>query len=76
MENIQEVIDELNELNIRNLKNQEAIERIISKLLKELKGGEVSGDVKEEARQLLQSVDANALGIMEQELIREGEILN
>ena len=41
-------------------------------LLKELKEGEVSGEAKEKARTLLQAVDATTLGIMEQELIREG----
>ena len=42
------------------------------KLLKELKEGEVSAEAKERAKTLLQAVDAKTLGIMEQELIREG----
>ncbi|MBI4282966.1 MAG: DUF438 domain-containing protein [Chloroflexi bacterium] len=41
-------------------------------LLKELKEGEVSEEAKEKAKTLLQAVDAKTLGIMEQELIREG----
>ncbi len=41
-------------------------------LLKELKEGEVSEETKEKAKTLLQAVDATTLGIMEQELIREG----
>ena len=41
-------------------------------LLAELKEGEVSAEAKEKARKLLESVDATTLGIMEQELIREG----
>ena len=41
-------------------------------MLKELKEGEVSEEVKEKAKVLLQSVDAKTLGLMEQELIREG----
>ena len=41
-------------------------------LLKELKEGEVSEEAKEKAKTLLQAVDATTLGIMEQELIREG----
>lgn len=41
-------------------------------LLKELKESEVSAEAKEKAKKLLQAVDAKTLGIMEQELIREG----
>ncbi len=41
-------------------------------LLKELKSGDVSAESKEKAKKLLQSVDANTLGALEQELIREG----
>ena len=41
-------------------------------LLKGLKEGEVSEEAKEKAKTLLQTVDAKTLGIMEQELIREG----
>lgn len=41
-------------------------------LLRELKEGEVSEEVKEKAKRLLQAVDAKTLGVLEQELIREG----
>ncbi len=41
-------------------------------LLTALKEPEVSPEIKEKARALLQEVDAESLGIMEQELIREG----
>ncbi len=41
-------------------------------LLIELKEGEVSQETKEKARTLLQEVDAKTLGVLEQELIREG----
>ncbi len=41
-------------------------------LLQELKEGEASEEAKDKAKKLLQAVDAKTLGIMEQELIREG----
>lgn len=41
-------------------------------LLEELREGEVSEEAKEKAKKLLQAVDAKTLGVMEQELIREG----
>src|SRR3972149_5908776 len=41
-------------------------------LLKELKERGASGEAREKAKTLLQAVDAKALGVMEQELIREG----
>ncbi|MBM2825173.1 MAG: hypothetical protein HW402_837 [Dehalococcoidales bacterium] len=41
-------------------------------LLHELGKGEVSSETREKARGLLQSVDAKTLGLLEQELIREG----
>ena len=41
-------------------------------LLTELKEGQVSQETKEKAKTLFQAVDATTLGIMEQELIREG----
>src|SRR3972149_11981836 len=44
----------------------------IKDLLKELKNGEISAEAKEKAKTLLQAVDAKSLGILEQELIREG----
>jgi DUF438 domain-containing protein len=41
-------------------------------ILQELKEGEVSEETREKAKKLLQAVDAKTLGIMEQELIKEG----
>lgn len=41
-------------------------------ILQELKEGEVSEETREKAKTLLQAVDAKTLGIMEQELIKEG----
>ncbi|MEW6034154.1 MAG: DUF438 domain-containing protein [Chloroflexota bacterium] len=41
-------------------------------LLAQLREGEVSQEAKEKAKALLQKVDAKTLGVLEQELIREG----
>jgi hypothetical protein len=41
-------------------------------ILQEIKKGEGAEEAKEKAKKLLQAVDAKTLGIMEQELIREG----
>ncbi len=41
-------------------------------MLHELKEGDLSEETKEKAKTLLQAIDAKTLGIMEQELIREG----
>jgi hypothetical protein len=41
-------------------------------LLKTLQGDKVPEEAKEKAKELLQTVDAKTLGLMEQELIREG----
>jgi hypothetical protein len=41
-------------------------------LLTQLREGEASPETKEKARTLLQQVDAKTLGVLEQELIREG----
>lgn len=41
-------------------------------LLYELKGGDVSEETREKAKEFFQSVDAKTLGMVEQELIREG----
>ena len=42
------------------------------KLLTKLRAGNVSDETKAEAKKLLQAVDAKTLGLLEQELIREG----
>ena len=44
----------------------------LKELLDELKQGKVSEKTKEKAKQLFQEVDAKTLGLVEQELIREG----
>src|SRR3989338_7253393 len=44
----------------------------LKELLDELKQGKVSEKTKEKAKQLFQDVDAKTLGLVEQELIREG----
>jgi len=41
-------------------------------LLRQLKAGEVSEESKAHAKELLSSIDATTLGLLEQELIREG----
>ena len=41
-------------------------------LLQEMRGGQSSQELKERAKVLLKSVDAKTLGLLEQELIREG----
>jgi hypothetical protein len=41
-------------------------------ILQELKEGKVSEEAKDKAKRLLQAVDAKTLGVLEQELIREG----
>jgi hypothetical protein len=44
----------------------------LKKLIKQLKEGEISDEAKEGAKELLQAIDAKTLGLIEQELIREG----
>ncbi len=45
---------------------------LLKRLLAEMKDGTVSGEAKERAKELLKDVDAATLGMLEQELIREG----
>ena len=59
-------------LNIKRTAPREDKKGQFKELLKELKEGHVSEEAKEKAKKLLQSVDATTLGVMEQELIREG----
>ncbi len=59
-------------LNIKRITPVEDTKAQFKELLTELRGGEVSEATKEKAKNLLQTVDAKTLGIMEQELIREG----
>jgi uncharacterized protein (DUF2249 family)/iron-sulfur cluster repair protein YtfE (RIC family) len=59
-------------LNVRRIALGKDKNEYFKELLKELKQDQVSEEAKEKARKLLQTVDAKTLGIMEQELIREG----
>ena len=59
-------------LQVTRITPEEDRKEQFKELLKELKEGDVSEEAKEKAKTLLQAVDAKTLGIMEQELIREG----
>ncbi|MBI4187345.1 MAG: DUF438 domain-containing protein [Chloroflexi bacterium] len=59
-------------LRVKKAAGEDDTKRQFREMLAELKGGQVSEEAKEKARDLLQSVDAKSLGILEQELIREG----
>ncbi len=59
-------------LNIKKKVSEEDKKAQFRELLHELSQGEVSSGTREKARGLLQSVDAKTLGLLEQELIREG----
>ncbi|MBI2252666.1 MAG: DUF438 domain-containing protein [Armatimonadetes bacterium] len=54
-----------------NLKEDDNKERF-KELLQELKAGEISDKTKEKAKNFFQKVDLKTLGLVEQELIREG----
>ncbi|MBI2869835.1 MAG: DUF438 domain-containing protein [Chloroflexi bacterium] len=58
-------------LNVKRTVPEDELRGQFKSMLKDLKDGQ-SQEAKERARELLQSVDATTLGIMEQELIREG----
>ncbi|MCM8804494.1 MAG: DUF438 domain-containing protein [Candidatus Omnitrophica bacterium] len=57
---------------ILNIKKIDTKKQGLKNLLKELKDGKVSEETKKKAKDFLQSIDAKTLGIVEQELIREG----
>ena len=59
-------------LNVKRIAPREDKKEQFKELLKELKEDKVSEETKGKAKNLLQAVDATTLGIMEQELIREG----
>lgn len=59
-------------LNVTRIVDRKAQKQQFKELLAELKDGQASVAVKEKARTLFQDVDATSLGLMEQELIREG----
>ncbi len=59
-------------LNVKRTAPRKDKKEQFKELLTELREDEVSEEAKEKAKKLLQAVDAKTLGIMEQELIREG----
>ena len=59
-------------LDIKRVSSGEDKKEYFKALLRELREGEVSSKTREQAKELLQTVDATTLGIIEQELIREG----
>ncbi len=59
-------------LRVTRIAKEEDKKQQFRELLTELKETQLSEAAKEKARNLLQTVDAKTLGIMEQELIREG----
>ncbi|MBI2328992.1 MAG: DUF438 domain-containing protein [Chloroflexi bacterium] len=59
-------------LNVHRIAPGEDKKEQFKELLTELKEGGASEETKKKAKALLQAVDATSLGIMEQELIREG----
>ncbi len=59
-------------LNIERTSVDEDKKEQLKELLGELKKGKVSNETKKKAKELFQEIDAKTLGIVEQELIREG----
>jgi hypothetical protein len=59
-------------LNIKRTAERKGAKEDLKELLSELKGGEVSLETKQKAKDFFQSVDAKTIGNLEQELIREG----
>lgn len=59
-------------LSVRRTSPPAARKEQLKKLMQELKSGEISAEAKERAKELFQNVDAMTLGLVEQELIREG----
>lgn len=59
-------------LNVKRITERKGKKEDLKELLTEMKGGEVSAEAKQKAKDFFQSVDAKAIGDLEQELIREG----
>lgn len=59
-------------LRITRLAPQENDKELLKALLSRLKGGDIQEDIKNQARELFQRVDARTIGTLEQELIQEG----
>jgi DUF438 domain-containing protein len=59
-------------LNITKIISEDDTKEQLKELIRQLKDDKVSAEVKEKAKNLLQTVDAKTLGILEQELVLEG----
>lgn len=59
-------------LNVKRIAAKASDKQRIKELLKELKGGAVSLETKLKAKKILQQLDAKTLGMVEQEIIKEG----
>ncbi|MBI2860248.1 MAG: DUF438 domain-containing protein [Chloroflexi bacterium] len=59
-------------LNVKRTAPRQDRKGQFKELLSEMKEGEVSAETRDKAKQLFQAVDATTLGLLEQELIREG----
>lgn len=59
-------------LNVRKTSAEDGAKGKLKQLLAELKKGSVSRETREKAKEFLNSVDMKTLGLVEQELIREG----
>ncbi len=57
---------------VKRVAPKEDTKENFKKLLTELKGGGVSSETREKVKAILQAVDAETLGVLEQELIRGG----
>jgi len=59
-------------LSVKKIKPGEDNKENLKQFLTEFKSGEVSTETKEKTKKIFETLDANSLGMMEQELIREG----
>ncbi|MFQ6108475.1 MAG: DUF438 domain-containing protein [Candidatus Aminicenantales bacterium] len=59
-------------LNVKRTAEKKGKKEDLKELLAEMKGGEISSETKQKAKDFFQSVDAKTIGELEQELIREG----
>jgi DUF438 domain-containing protein len=59
-------------LNVKRIAERKGKKEDLKELLAEMKGGEVSPETKQKAKDFFQGVDAKTIGDLEQELIREG----
>lgn len=59
-------------LNITRIKPGDDRKRLLRELIRELKNKNITEETKEKAKKVLESIDPATLGLLEQELIREG----